>query len=298
VTARPSFLLTGSSGQVGGELLGVLEQMGDVHAPARAELDLTDNDALRSVVLRVRPTVVVNAAAYTNVDGAERDVALSTQVNATAPGVLAEAAKSVGALMVHYSTDYVFGGELERPITESDATNPLGVYGATKLAGEDAVRASGADHVIIRTSWVYGARGANFMRTILRKAREQEELRVVNDQVGTPTWSRRVALATGEILRAYLAPEASDAARAGLLGTWNVTSAGQASWFEFAREILAQDPRAEEQVCRRVVAIASSEFPSAVKRPAYSVLDTSKFRVRFGEVLPHWSTDLRQVLRS
>ncbi len=297
-STRPRFLLLGSSGQVGWELRGVLEQIGTVHAPAHAELDLTNGEALRRAVHEMQPDAVINAAAYTNVEGAERDGAVSTLINALAPGILAAAAREVGALIVHYSTDYVFDGKEERALTEQDPTGPLNVYGATKLAGECAVLDSGAKHVIVRTSWVYGARGTNFMRTILRRAREMEELRVVSDQIGTPTWSGRVAMATRHILDAFLSPIASDADRKALAGVWHVTSAGQASWYEFARAILANDPHAEEQLFKVIVPVASTDFPTVARRPKHSVLDTSRFRTRFGDILPPWQDDLRAVMKS
>lgn len=283
-------LLTGASGQVGAELLHTLAPLGRVVAPTRTELDLADLRSLRSAVRDLRPTVVVNAAAYTAVDRAETEADRCAAINADAPRVLAEEAARVGALMVHYSTDYVFDGNKRAPYTEDDASGPLNVYGRTKLEGEQGVAAAGGRHLILRTSWVYGLRGANFLRTILRLARERRELRIVSDQVGAPTWSRSLARETAALvsMREGLDLSAS--------GVYHLTSAGSTTWHEFARAILGGDPARGDQVCERVMPIASADYPVAARRPAYSVLDNTRISRRFGIAIPDWRDELSRVL--
>ena len=201
-------LLTGKNGQVGWELQRALAPLGEVTACDREQLDLSDISQIRAKIRELRPQLIVNAAAYTAVDRAESEPEIAMQINATAPAAMAEAAKEVGALLIHYSTDYVFDGTSREPYTEDHATNPLNVYGKTKLAGEEAIRSSDASYLIFRTSWVYGARGKNFLLTILRLARERSELTIVNDQIGAPTWSRDIAEATAHVhCRAILVRE-------------------------------------------------------------------------------------------
>jgi dTDP-4-dehydrorhamnose reductase len=292
----PTYLVTGGTGQVGHELVRELAVLGRVVAPTSAELDLAEPARIREVVRRVRPDVVVNAGAYTAVDRAESEVARCRAINAVAPGVLAEETAVLGAGLVHFSTDYVFDGSAARAYTETDAPNPVSVYGSTKLAGERAVEAVGGAHVILRTSWVYGARGANFLRTMLRLARERSELRVVADQVGAPTWSRLVATATAHVLRAMLADGAPAAPFGSRSGIYHLTSGGRATWHEFATAIVEGDPRRAEQRCERVVPIATAEYPTPARRPASSLLDTTKLTRTFGLVLPDWREQLRLVL--
>jgi dTDP-4-dehydrorhamnose reductase len=284
-------LLTGAGGQVGSELLRTLAPLGRVVALARAELDLGNADSLRSAVRQLRPAIVVNAAAYTAVDRAESEPDLCAAINGEAPRVLAEATAELGALMVHYSTDYVFDGAKEAPYTEDDAPAPLNVYGRTKLAGEQGVTAAGGRHLILRTSWVYGTRGANFLRTMLRLARERHEIRVVSDQTGAPTWSRSIAEVTSALI-AHLRGPADDAAS----GVYHLTSTGSTTWYGFAKAILAGDPAREEQICERVAPITSADYPTAARRPAYSVLDNAKIRQAFGIAVPDWQDELGRVL--
>jgi dTDP-4-dehydrorhamnose reductase len=283
-------LLTGASGQVGAELLHTLAPLGRVVAPTRTELDLADLHSLRSAVRVLRPTVVVNAAAYTAVDRAETETDHCASINADAPRVLAEEAARVGALMVHYSTDYVFDGNKRAPYTEDDAPGPLNVYGRTKLEGEHGVAAVGGRHLILRTSWVYGLRGANFLRTILRLARERRELRIVSDQVGAPTWSRSLARETAALvaMREGLDVSAS--------GVYHLTSAGSTTWYDFGTAILSGDPARGDQVCERVTPIASADYPVAARRPAYSVLDNTRISRQFGIAIPDWRDELSRVL--
>ena len=284
-------LLIGKNGQVGWELRRTLAPLAEVVAVDYPEINLTDTPALRQFVAGTRPAVVVNAAAYTAVDKAETETELCRQVNAVAPGVLAEEAKKIGALMVHYSTDYVFDGAKTSPYVETDAPNPLGAYGRSKLEGDRAVKASGANHLIFRLCWVYGARGQNFMLTMQRLAREREKLRVVGDQFGCPTWSRMIAETTALALKQVLA----GADRSGFNGEYHLAAGGQTNWHEFASCIIEWMPEAERK-CRAVERITTPEYPTPAKRPAYSVLDCGKLQKTFGLRLPGWEASLRQVL--
>lgn len=290
--ARPTILVTGASGQVGWEAVRELAPLGRIVAPGRGELDLRDPSLARAYVKALRPQVIVNAAAYTAVDRAESERDLSMIVNAESPGVLAQVAREVGALLVHYSTDYVFAGTKGAPYVETDATGPLSVYGATKLSGERNIVEHGGSYLILRTSWVYGARGANFLRTMLRLAHAREELRVVSDQYGAPTWSRSIAAATALLVRSMLLSDDPES----FSGVYHLTSAGATSWFEFAEAILLGDPQRGAQRCRRVVPIATAEYPTAAQRPAYSVLDNGKLQASFGLALPNWKDQLSLVL--
>jgi dTDP-4-dehydrorhamnose reductase len=284
-------LLIGKNGQVGWELRRTLAPMAEVVAVDYPEINFTDVPALRQFVAATRPAVVVNAAAYTAVDKAETETELCRQVNVVAPGVLAEEAKKLGALMVHYSTDYIFDGTKTTPYIETDTPNPLGSYGRTKLEGDRAVKASGANHLIFRLCWVYGARGQNFMLTMQRLAREREKLRVVGDQFGCPTWSRMIAEATALALQQVLA--GADASK--FNGEYHLAAGGQANWHEFASRIIELMPEAERK-CRAVEKITTPEYPTPAKRPAYSVLDCGKLQKTFGLRLPDWEASLRQVL--
>lgn len=293
----PQILLTGATGQVGHELVRELAPLGRVHAPGRNELDLASVESIRDAVRRLRPTLVVNAGAYTAVDRAESDVALCEAINSTAPRVLAEELARIGGALVHYSTDYVFDGTGATPYTETDPPNPLSTYGATKLAGEQGVAATGVAHLIFRTSWVYGARGHNFLRTILRLGREREELRIVADQVGAPTWSRTIAGVTALVLAQLaagprgLVEEMQDAG-----GVYHLTAGGATSWHGFAEAILRADPCPGEQRCRAVVPIATAEYPTPARRPRNSLLDNQKLRSRFGVRQVPWDEALALVL--
>jgi dTDP-4-dehydrorhamnose reductase len=284
-------LLFGKNGQVGWELRRTLAPLAQVTAVDYPEINFTVPAVLRALVNSTNPSVVVNAAAYTAVDKAETETELCRQVNAVAPGVLAEAAKKIGALMVHYSTDYVFDGTNTLPYVETDAPNPLGAYGRSKLEGDRAVKASGADHLIFRLCWVYGARGQNFMLTMQRLAREREKLRVVGDQLGCPTWSRMIAETTALALKQVLA----GADRSAYNGEYHLAAFGQTSWHGFASRIIELMPEAERK-CRAVEQITTPEYPTPAKRPANSVLDCGKLQKTFGLRLPHWETSLRQVL--
>jgi dTDP-4-dehydrorhamnose reductase len=287
----PRILLIGKIGQVGWELRRTLAPMARVTCVDFPDIDLTRGDSIRQWVRETRPRVVINAAAYTAVDKAESEPDKAMQINGVAPGILAEEAKKLGALLVHYSTDYVFDGAKTEPYVETDPPNPLGVYGRSKLAGDEAVRAAAGTHLIFRLCWVYGARGQNFMLTMMRLAREREKLRVVADQVGCPTWSRLIAETTALALKQAVAARDFGA----LTGTYHLASSGVTSWQGFAHAIINLMP-AEGKKCSVVEAITTPEYPTPAKRPAYSVLGCDKLEKQFGLRLPHWEESLMQVL--
>ena len=282
-------LLTGSRGQVGWELARTLSTLGEVVALDADGLDLTDADAIRRVVGEVRPGIIVNPAAHTAVDKAESEPDLARAINATAPGILAEEAEKLGALLVHYSTDYVFDGSGEALRQEDDPTGPLNVYGATKLEGENAIRAGCRRHLIFRTSWVYGARGANFLLTMRRLMGERPELKIVDDQIGAPTWCRHLAEATAQIL-AQVGSPARGADKPEPWGVYHMTNGGETSWHGFAAAIQTLDAPGKPT---RLVAIPSSEYPTPARRPLNSRLDNGKLERVFGIRLPDWRDALR-----
>ena len=290
-------LVLGAGGQVGHELVRALAPVGEVVSATRDDagtlrVDLANADSLAAALDAARADVIVNAAAYTAVDRAEDEPELADRVNHRAVAKIGAWAKRNGRRVVHYSTDYVFDGSSKRPYRENDATSPLGAYGRSKLAGEDALRASGARHLIVRTAWVYAARGNNFLRTMLRLAGERDELRVVADQTGAPTPARLVADASAAMLRQWL----DDGENVGRDGTYHLVSAGRCSWFEFAEAIV--DGAADRGVIERrprVVPIATAEYPTRARRPAYSVLDTSKAASTFGLQLADWHAGLESV---
>lgn len=280
-------LITGCSGQVGHELAALDWGAWRVDALTREQLDLSDLEGLRTRILDARPDVVINAAAYTAVDRAESESALAFSINAQAPAVIAGALVEWGGLLVHFSTDYVFDGTAGRPYRETDATAPTGVYGASKLAGEEAVAASGCDHLILRTSWVYSYRGSNFLLTMLRLAKERDELRVVADQHGTPTYAGDLAVMTRDVLRRVLA-----AREPVHLGLFHLGNDGETTWHGFASEILRRT--GNDHVVVR--AIGAADYPTPARRPAYSVLDKAKATRVFGIEPPHWSDGLDRCL--
>jgi dTDP-4-dehydrorhamnose reductase len=272
-------LLTGKNGQVGWELQRTLCTLGDVVALGSAELDLADPDAIVRVVRDIKPDLVVNAAAYTAVDKAESEPDLAMAVNGHAPGVLAEEAKRLGALLVHYSTDYVFDGSKTSPYVETDEPGPLNVYGRTKLEGERAIQAVDGRHLILRTSWVYGMRGKNFLLTMQRLLRERPELGVVQDQLGAPTWSRVIAEVTAQVLASLSTRETS--------GIYHLTCAGEGSWFDFASAIAA-DLQARGCEVAVVKPILAEAYPVPARRPANSRLSCQALQSTFGIKLPDW----------
>jgi dTDP-4-dehydrorhamnose reductase len=299
-------LLTGKKGQIGAKLAVLLPGLGEVAAFDRHELDLLNPDHVRRAIRDVQPNVIVNAAAYTSVDQAESEEKQSRIINVDAPALMAEEAKRIGASLVHYSTDYVFDGSSSLPYAETDQPNPINVYGKTKLAGEEAIRAVGAPHLIFRTAWVYGTKGRNFLLTVLRLATEREELRIVRDQIGAPSWSSEIAKATAEVLLQLSAGGQNDPSR--FAGVYHMTAGGKASWFEFAEAILKEASRmprgipwfetatkGRPLVTRRVTPIPTEEYPTPARRPLYSVLSNSRLKQDFGLELPAWSVQLRAV---
>jgi dTDP-4-dehydrorhamnose reductase len=295
-------LLTGVNGQVGGELLPLLSALGEVIAPTREELDLGDTSAIRDIVRRVKPRWIVNPAAYTAVDKAESDVETAFAINRDAPGVLGEEAARIGAPVLHFSTDYVFAGDGIQPWRETDPTQPLGVYGSSKLAGEQALAASSAAHLVFRTSWVYGTRGKNFLLTILKFAREREELKIVEDQHGAPTWSRDLArLAVQAILQSE-----EDAVERGvtlaeavqpIVGIYHACNAGFTTWFGFASEFVRLAQLAEpEQTFAKLIPIPSSEYPTPAKRPENSRMTCEKLTRVLNFEMPTWEHSTAQVM--
>ena len=294
-------LVTGSRGQIGGEVVRALAGRAEVIAHDRATLDLARPGDIATRVREARPDVIVNAAAYTAVDRAESDEALARVVNAVAAGALADAARRAGALLVHYSTDYVFDGAKQGAYIESDAPHPLNAYGRTKLEGERAIAASGAAHLTLRTSWVYGPQGGNFVRTMLRLAETREELRIVDDQRGAPTSSVQLARATLELLGGAtdgaIAIEAVAKAKSGS-GLYHASAAGETTWFGFAEAIFAEWSRRAGAGFRapRLVPIASREYPTPARRPANSLLDSSRLAGAFGVRLGPWREALVETL--
>lgn len=291
-------LLIGSNGQVGWELQRALAPLGQVIAADRQMMDISSPDSIVSALREFKPGLIVNAAAYTAVDKAESEPELALMVNGTAPGILAEEARRLNAALVHYSTDYVFDGTRDGAYTERDAPNPLSVYGKTKRVGEEAVQAAGVPHLILRTSWVYGTRGRNFLNTMLRLAREREVLKVVDDQIGAPTWSRMIAEATAQILAQLKLPVVSTKSSLAenmseVGGLYHLTAGGQTSWHGFTRAILsnmAQSPLPQ------LIPIPASDYPLPAPRPANSVMSNAKLEETFGLALPDWEASLRMCM--
>lgn len=290
-------LVTGTSGQVGYELARSLQGLGEVVAVDRAQMDLADLDQVRDVIRAVKPALIVNPAAYTAVDKAESEPDLALRINGEAPGVMAEEAARLGAGMVHYSTDYVFDGSKVGPYVESDPTCPINVYGASKLAGEQAIAAAGVPHLILRTSWVYGMRGKNFLLTVLRLAAERDELRIVGDQFGSPTWSRTIADTTAQLLARLDAGTAEAGAGPGKLltamagrhgGIYHLTSNGSTSWHGFTEQIISHATVAHKP---RVTAISTADYPVPARRPHNSVMADARLAA-LGIHLPDWQTAL------
>jgi dTDP-4-dehydrorhamnose reductase len=287
MSLTPAILLLGRHGQVAWELQRTLQTIGHLTTLGSADLNLVDGEQIRAAVRQIRPQIIVNAAAYTAVDKAESEVELARSINAIAPTILAEEAQGLGALLVHYSTDYIFDGRKNGAYLEEDATNPLSVYGQTKLAGEQGIQSIGGDHLILRTTWVYGNRGKNFLLTILRLAAERPELKIVADQIGAPTWSRSIATVTGQILSQWPQNPAS--------GTYHLSGSGSTSWHGFAEKIVeyAQKYHPEKALAvQRILPIGTSDYPTPAQRPANSRLDNSKLRNTFGLGLPDWEQDL------
>ncbi|MFH2135401.1 MAG: dTDP-4-dehydrorhamnose reductase [Pseudomonadota bacterium] len=291
-----TILLTGVNGQVGWELQRALPASGQVIALTRDQLDLSNPDAVRAAIQHFRPDTIINPAAYTAVDKAESEPELAMAVNGVAPGIMAEEARKLGALLIHFSTDYVFNGRKAEPYSESDGTDPQSVYGKTKLAGEEAIRSVGCKHFILRTSWVYGVHGGNFVKTVLRLAKERDTLRIVADQFGAPTSASLLANSTAQILLQCSASD-FDASRYGL---YHLTAGGRTSWHHYAKEIVRLARLYDKELRDKsltIEGIPTSGYPLPAPRPANSVLSTDKIKDAFGLDLPQWQDDLAECVR-
>lgn len=288
-------VVIGSAGQVGWELVRSLQGLGEVMPLARQQCNLDEPAAAAHGVAEMKPDIVINAAAYTAVDAAETDHETARRINADGPRELAAICKSAGATLIHYSTDYVFDGEGSRPYETSDRPAPLNSYGKTKLAGEQAVQASGAQHLILRTSWVYGSRGRNFYTTMKRLAQEREEVRVVADQIGAPTWARAIAAATAAVVAKAL-PERADRAELGeRQGIYHLVNEGFCSWADFAEAIARRFAAPNKG---RIVRITTAEYPTAAARPLNSRLASSRLLTDWGIALPPWQASLDLAMES
>ena len=299
-TVRGKILVTGGTGQVGGELAKSLAPLGEIVVPGRVEMDLSHAGSVRAIIRTVHPRWIVNAGAYTAVDKAESEPELAYAINAEAVRAIGEEARLIGAGVIHFSTDYVFEGTGSTPYIETDPTTPVSVYGASKLAGERALAESGAPHMIFRTSWVYGAQGKNFLRTILRLAREREVLRVVVDQYGAPTWSRDLAKMAAHVM-AQCEVTAQERTLADVLaetsGVYHAAGSGETTWHGFAAEaVRLEQERSPEAQLAKIESITTSEYPTPAKRPANSRLNCDKLARRFGWSMMDWRESLRQVL--
>jgi dTDP-4-dehydrorhamnose reductase len=305
---KPKILLTGKNGQVGGDLALLLPRLGEVVALDHQQLNLLNSQQIRRTIREIQPQLIVNAAAYTAVDQAESDQASARAVNALAPAVIAEEAKHIGAGLVHYSTDYVFDGSKHSPYDEKDPPHPINFYGQTKLEGEQAIQDVALPHLIFRTTWVYATRGRNFLLTILRLATEREELRIVEDQVGAPTWSRELAAATTTILTQLCAHGRDLAAMSEASGIYHMSAGGETNRWAFANAILEEATHAPRTlpwlasainkkplVVRRVIPIHTREYPTPACRPAYSILANSLLKQTFRVELRDWRAELQSA---
>ncbi|ELS04855.1 dTDP-4-dehydrorhamnose reductase [Xenococcus sp. PCC 7305] len=283
-------LLIGSTGQVGQELLTTLQSLGELTTPTRQELDLTKPDEIRDAIASVSPEIIVNAAAYTAVDKAETESQLAMAINALAPEVMGEMAQKISAKLVHISTDYVFDGQHCTNYKEDDITNPLGVYGKSKLTGELGIRKKCDDHIILRTAWVYGCKGhGNFVKTMLRLGAERDELKVVEDQIGTPTWAYDIAAAIANIIEKPTEIPS---------GTYHYTNTGVASWYDFALAIFDEARQLNFPLkIKKVLPITTAEYPTPAQRPANSILSTTKFTQMVGLYPPYWRDSLKKMLK-
>ncbi len=287
-------LMTGSNGQVGFELARTLLPLGEVVALNREQADLTNLEKLRATIQHIQPDVIVNAAAYTAVDKAETERETAFLINEKAVAVLAEEAKKLNALLIHYSTDYVFDGTKDKPYNEDDATNPLNVYGESKLAGEQAIQQSGADFLILRTTWVFASRGQNFVKSILRLAAEREELNIVADQIGAPTSARFIAETNAHILRQTQQERGAKTFESGI---YNLTNLGETSWHGFAEKIVELAKQQNIELKNRIInPIPTSAYPTPAKRPLNSRLSTQKLTQHFNLTMPSWETVLELCL--
>ena len=288
-------LLTGKTGQIGEELNNIVGDLGNLITVDKEQLDLSKPNSIEPVILDIKPDIIINPAAYTAVDKAEEEPDLAMTVNAIAPGLLAKAARKVGAGLIHYSTDYVFDGCSKIPYKEEDPPNPLNVYGKTKLAGEKAVAEVGVPFLIIRTGWVYSLHGKNFLRTIKKLAEEKDIIQVINDQIGAPTWARSVALKTHQILKQCLNKKWLETKDPSLSGIFHLTCQGKTSWHGFARKVL-NISNASQNI--QLIAIPTSDYPTPATRPSNSLLNNEKIQKVFGLDMPHWEDALKDCMDS
>lgn len=286
-------LLTGKNGQVGWELNRSLSKLGTIFAMGRDDMDLSKPETLGSVIQNIRPDIIINAAAYTAVDKAESEPELVMTVNGIAPGVIAEEAKKIGAGIIHYSTDYVFDGKAKSPYKEEDVTCPLSIYGKSKLAGEQAVIQAGIPHIILRTSWVYSLRGSNFLITMQKLAQTRKQIKVVNDQTGSPTWSRAIARGTAQILEQCIKRDTAEFQGISHSGVLNMSCAGETNWFDFANKILELS---DLSGATEVASIPTIEYPTPAIRPRYSLLSNEKLKQVFHHEMPQWQDALKECL--
>lgn len=285
-----SILLLGSNGQVGRELQQILATQHKVIAVARPRIDFTQPDSLRQIIKETQPQIIINAAAYTAVDKAETEPELATAINATAPQIIAEESQKLGSFLIHISTDYVFDGQQSQPYQETDKTNPLNIYGKTKLAGEIAIQQTHPQHIILRTAWVYGSFGkSNFVKTMLRLGAERQEIRVVKDQIGSPTWAQDIAETIAQMIP-QLKPE--------IAGIYHYTNSGVTSWYDFAVTIFEEAQKLGFPLTiQRVIPISTDEYPTLAARPAYSVLACEKISQVLGTYPPHWQQRVILMLK-
>jgi len=287
-------VLIGKNGQLGWELQRILPTLGEVIGLGRRELDLAAPQTVPETIRSLQPDLIINASAYTEVDLAETQVELAMQVNATAPGELAEVARKIGAVFIHYSTDYVFDGKSTRPYTEDDPPNPINVYGKSKYLGEQNIQHAGGSDLIFRTSWVYSLRGNSFVNKVLGWSRKNTSLKIVSDQISSPTWAKALAEATRAVLvenhRGLL-----DRLRAAR-GVYHLAGGGFTSRYEWAKRILASDPNRHEQMAQSIEPVSSEEFPTPARRPLFTALDCSKFAQTFGLALPNWEESLQDAM--
>ncbi|MDR0279634.1 MAG: dTDP-4-dehydrorhamnose reductase [Paucimonas sp.] len=285
-----NILVSGQQGQVSRELQARLGDLGRLQVLGRDQLDLAHPERIAEQVRAIAPDLIINAAAHTAVDQAESEPELAFAINARSPGVFAEEAARLGIPLIHYSTDYVFDGEKASPYTEDDATNPLGVYGQSKLAGEQAITAVGGQHLILRTSWVYSTHGRNFLLTMQRLLQEKPELRVVADQIGAPTWAGTIAASTRQLIERW------QAGQAGAWGTYHLTAQGETSWFGFAQAI-GEQLKAQGKPCANLLPIPSSDYPTPARRPLNSRLDCSRLQREWNVSQPDWHQALIDCLK-
>lgn len=289
-------VLIGKNGQLGWEFQQLLPAFGEMIALGRADLDVSDPHAVQETLLELQPNLIINTSAYTEVDLAETQRELAEKINALAPASMAEAARKTGAVFIHYSTDYVFDGKASRPYTEQAATNPLNVYGSSKLLGETHIQQTGDAYLILRTSWVYSLRGNSFVNKVLGWSRKNKSLKIVSDQIGCPTWARMLAALTCQAVFNN-SGDLLDSLRA-RRGIYHLAGNGYTSRFEWAKRILALDPKRTEQLVQTIEPVSSLEFPTPAVRPLFSALNCEKFTATFGLNPPDWTESLQQALRS